>query len=599
MFYSTKIKINGIEITEDGGMESPSISSVQLVNSACQSAMEIGAAASDCLQLTITNPFKASFDGDRIEFYVSPIYDDATSTKELIENEVGDFALTEAIDSNEEIYIEEDADEGEELTEEELAEAEAYTAELNQLQTEFFDGESLENEELETNESEEPEWILMGVFYVYSQTKMANSVTLTCYDTLSLLNIQFASSGSARTFNDYWKLLQNDLAGYGIALEPFEIDSSELLTIKAGTSQRDALKLLCGYAGGFATANSDGSVGISFYSYTGSLLIEDEMISISDTSSGEILIDAIECEDDKGNVIISDGGGQSIRFKNYLVTEKVLNDEIAPLYRGIRFGGAIANVNWTHELVAGEFIRIMTKDEYSNYVSLTNAAEDTLLEQNSLGRVILISSQRISFGGNATSIISSNCETVSAKDKYAQGDLLKQIQESNIKSAEAINKANDALSRSYTWIAYADDANGVGISLDPAGKSYMGTAPNQAVEEVDITDPTVFTWSQVKGEDAVLLRIDSSRGTVFKNNEISTVLSVIITKGPLRITDSKALAAEFGAGAYLQWSFQRIDENDFSILSVSDERLRDNGFSLNLSPNDIDTKCNFRCQLII
>lgn len=599
MFYSTKVKINGIEITEDGGMQSPSISSVQLINSACQGAMEIGAAASDCLQLTITNPFKASFDGDRIEFYISPIDSDETSTKVLIENEVGDSALTEAIDSNEETYIEEDAEEGEELTEEELAEAAAYVAELNQLQTEFFEGEMLSNEELDTDESEEPEWIQMGVFYVYAQTSIADSVKLTCYDTLSLLNVQFASSGSAYTFNEYWSLLQEELSSYGVILESFEIDSTELLTIKAGTSQRDALKLLCGYAGGYATANQDGSVGISFYSYTGTILIEEDLLSISDTSSGEIIIDIIECEDDKGKVIASDGCGNSIRFKNYLVTDAVLNDDIAPLYRGIRFGGAIANVNWTHELIAGEFIRIMTKDEYSNYISLTNAAEDTLLEQNSLGRVILISSQRISFGGNATSIISSNCETVSAKDKYAQGDLLKQIQESNINSAEAINKANDALSRSYTWIAYADDANGVGISLDPVGKSYMGTAPNQAVEEADITDPTIFTWSQVKGEDAVLLRIDSSRGTVFKNNEISTVLSVIITKGPLRITDSKALADEFGAGAYLQWSFQRIDENDFSILSVSDERLRDNGFSLILSPNDIDTKCNFKCELII
>lgn len=52
----------------------------------------------------------------------------------------------------------------------------------------------------------------------------------------------------------------------------------------------------------------------------------------------------------------------------------------------------------------------------------------------------------------------------------------------------------------YTWIAYADDETGAGISLDPAGKEYMGTAPNQTVEEVDISDPTVFSWSKIKGE---------------------------------------------------------------------------------------------------
>lgn len=52
----------------------------------------------------------------------------------------------------------------------------------------------------------------------------------------------------------------------------------------------------------------------------------------------------------------------------------------------------------------------------------------------------------------------------------------------------------------YTWIAYADDETGAGISLDPAGKEYMGTAANQASEEVDISDPSIFKWSKIKGE---------------------------------------------------------------------------------------------------
>ena len=52
----------------------------------------------------------------------------------------------------------------------------------------------------------------------------------------------------------------------------------------------------------------------------------------------------------------------------------------------------------------------------------------------------------------------------------------------------------------YTWIAYADDETGAGISLDPAGKEYMGTAANQTSEEVDISDPSIFKWSKIKGE---------------------------------------------------------------------------------------------------
>lgn len=51
----------------------------------------------------------------------------------------------------------------------------------------------------------------------------------------------------------------------------------------------------------------------------------------------------------------------------------------------------------------------------------------------------------------------------------------------------------------YTWIAYADDAQGNGISLDPEGKPYLGTAVNQTEEAVDISDPSVFAWSMVQG----------------------------------------------------------------------------------------------------
>ena len=51
----------------------------------------------------------------------------------------------------------------------------------------------------------------------------------------------------------------------------------------------------------------------------------------------------------------------------------------------------------------------------------------------------------------------------------------------------------------YTWIAYADDAQGNGISLDPEGKPYLGTAVNQTEEAVDISNPSVFAWSKVQG----------------------------------------------------------------------------------------------------
>lgn len=104
---------------------------------------------------------------------------------------------------------------------------------------------------------------------------------------------------------------------------------------------------------------------------------------------------------------------------------------------------------------------------------------------------------------------------------------------------------------------------------------------------------------EFKGEDAVLLRIESSRGTVFKNDAVATVLSVVIYRGSDRITDSTTLKTAFGNAAYLQWKWQRLDDETFGVISSSDKRFGDNGFTFTLSPEDVDTKITFMCELII
>lgn len=61
--------------------------------------------------------------------------------------------------------------------------------------------------------------------------------------------------------------------------------------------------------------------------------------------------------------------------------------------------------------------------------------------------------------------------------------------------------ANLAAGREFfTWISYADDAQGNGISLDPEGKKYMGIATGRLTEPVDISDPSIFKWSLIQGE---------------------------------------------------------------------------------------------------
>ena len=52
----------------------------------------------------------------------------------------------------------------------------------------------------------------------------------------------------------------------------------------------------------------------------------------------------------------------------------------------------------------------------------------------------------------------------------------------------------------YTWIVYADDENGNGITLDPTGKPYMGISANRSSAEPDLTDPSVYKWSKIEGD---------------------------------------------------------------------------------------------------
>lgn len=53
----------------------------------------------------------------------------------------------------------------------------------------------------------------------------------------------------------------------------------------------------------------------------------------------------------------------------------------------------------------------------------------------------------------------------------------------------------------YQWVAYADDASGTNISLDPTGRAYLGIAYNATTSTPAITDPTIYAWSLIKGAD--------------------------------------------------------------------------------------------------
>lgn len=53
----------------------------------------------------------------------------------------------------------------------------------------------------------------------------------------------------------------------------------------------------------------------------------------------------------------------------------------------------------------------------------------------------------------------------------------------------------------YTWIAYADDNHGNGISSSAENKAYLGISNGRTSDVIDLTKPELFTWNKVKGED--------------------------------------------------------------------------------------------------
>lgn len=55
----------------------------------------------------------------------------------------------------------------------------------------------------------------------------------------------------------------------------------------------------------------------------------------------------------------------------------------------------------------------------------------------------------------------------------------------------------------YTWVVFADTETGAGISLKSAGKAYMGIAYNQTTKQPVLTDPSVYTWVKVVGEQGI------------------------------------------------------------------------------------------------
>lgn len=158
------------------------------------------------------------------------------------------------------------------------------------------------------------------------------------------------------------------------------------------------------------------------------------------------------------------------------------------------------------------------------------------------------------------------------------------------------NEGQIAFGDGSNYLKYYKDTDGSYKLAISARSIKMGTSSKNVEEAINDVKADIDT---VRDEITTLLRIESSRGTVFKTDKVATVLSVVLYHGKQRITDSATMKQVFGDKAYLQWKWQRLDDESFGVISSSDSRFGDNGFTFTLSPDDVDTKITFMCELMV
>lgn len=126
-------------------------------------------------------------------------------------------------------------------------------------------------------------------------------------------------------------------------------------------------------------------------------------------------------------------------------------------------------------------------------------------------------------------------------------------------------------------------------AVDTAGKA--ADTANTAKHNADA--------AMAETKDLVTLRIDSSRGTVFKNSEVSTVLTVRCYKRGQELTTLTALRqAMLDATARIRWYVLREGDTDWVSLADSDPMLSNDGFTLTVTPDDVSVKCTFKAEIV-
>lgn len=234
------------------------------------------------------------------------------------------------------------------------------------------------------------------------------------------------------------------------------------------------------------------------------------------------------------------------------------------------------------------------------------------LNLDSLGQTTVDSDEKYQNGLDGSVIIAKSitADRVSVSDLVAFGATIGGF---NIDDHSIYSGVKSSINNTTRGI-YADDQGQINIGdsnnfikyfLDNVDKKWklqisasvitMG-GNNKTLEETvsEIQDEL----ETIRDSVTVNLVIESSRGTVFKNNLTTTILSVVVYRGADRITNMKDLKEVFGNNVYLQWRWMRVNDNSYGAISSNDKHISDDGFKYTLTPDDVDDQVTFMCELI-
>lgn len=566
MKYRTKVIINGAELPDEQKDNASSITGVSVTGS-CGNGFQIGSTASSMLEFTVIKPYKESFDGDKVDFYVLPMEsEEEESRTDTLEAEVGDREETEHIeDTDEENDVDteetEDTDEeAEDVTEAEEAES---AAEMDALELDLYDmmnGEAAEEGE-GTEEEAVPEgdgWDILGTFYVFKQQNNNDgTVTLQCFDGFQLMNDPYIPAQKNGTFQQFYDDIRAQCQAKGIIVdeETFEAELNPVLEWNQDCTLREAIGYLAGLQGGFATFGDDNTLGISYFGYNDEVFLTSELLSRTTTSAGETMVDGIVCTVNlKQDTIEAGEGGQSLYMYNPFMTQELL-DNIFSQYRGIRYTGAVLQARWDPSLVPGEFVRIMTDSEYMNYVAMNNAMANSAgktaaeilnlkKEINAVGKSLLVSTQKITFGGETTVEIRSHLMTETekanaplspsdAKFRVVTADLIRtkeliaqKAEIEDLKATNALIKNLQAENATITGKVTAAEANIESVKADYVKASEFdvktATIAKAEIGKATIKDAQLESINGNKIEDGSIVAAALSKEVIknFNNSNI-------------------------------------------------------------------------------